>query len=364
MDENDFRYLEQNWKLIPLPALAEKFSLSLTDLTSLLRKRGIATEIQPFELEYIDENLDKMPASEIQEKLSLSSTQLSQIVGRLGRTRRISSAEMTLPIAIARTRWLVEEELHLPVDDFLPRTITHWHFTQNDLYGCIHFAENTKKRDSLYRSFPSVAFLVCQAYPHRFRPFQFRHAKTNDYFKGPNGRKNLINAARWVIEKKMGHKPEMLPLISRNKYFLRSSDLQFYGVGSRWLMNHFPSHEDFVAAILKEYKVSPADTKGTTTNLRQLLTAAGRPPLKCEMPECYYDDEYQLDIHHIIPKSARNQSSVDIHDCRNLIALCPNHHRIASRFDWKQLDLSRPDTWSDSVVGFVCNRNIESANSP
>ena len=358
MDEKSLQFLERNWKTVPLPVLAEKFSMTTLKLTSLLRRKGIATEIQPSELEYISENIDQMPASAIQEKLSLTESQFSQIVEKvLGKKRRKSLAEISLSEATEKTRWLIEEKLHFDVDDFLPRELAKKHFVDNDLSDCIRFAETEKKKDSLYRHFTAIAFLVCQAYPHTFRPFQFRHAKTNKYFKGPSGEKHLINAARWVIEKKMEHRPESLPVISRSKYFLRSRDLQFFGIGSHQFRIHFSSRDEFVSAILKEYQVVLNKSRGGTAKLRKILTESDRRPEKCEVLGCYFDDEFGVDIHHIVPRSASNQVRIDINCIENLIVLCPNHHKMAEKFDWKNdLNLRNCKTWMETILRFISEK--------
>ncbi len=124
INEKDIRYLERNWRVVPLPVLAKIFSMSQVELTSLLRRKGIATEIQPTELEYIKDNIDRMPASEIQKKLALTTTQFSQILEKtLGTKRRKSREDLSMEEAAENTRWLIEIKLHLAVDDFLPRTI-------------------------------------------------------------------------------------------------------------------------------------------------------------------------------------------------------------------------------------------------
>ena len=355
MDEKDLQFIERNWRTVPLPVLATKFFMTTLELTSLLRQERIVTEIQPSELEYISENINRMPASEIRDKLSLTESQFSQIVEKvLGKKRRKSLAEISLSEVTEKTRWLIEEKLHFDVDDFLPRELVNKHFVDNDLYDCIRFAEVEKKNDSLYKHFTATAFLVCQAYPNTFRPFQFRHAKTNEYFRGSRGRKNLINAARWVIEKKMGHRPESLPVISRSKYFLRSKDLQFFGIGSHQFKTHFSTRDEFVSAILKEYQLVLNKSQAGTTELRKILTESHRCPEKCEVTGCYYDDAFGVDIHHIVPRAASNQVKIDINCSENLIVLCPNHHRIAEKFDWKKnLNLRNCKTWIETILRFI-----------
>lgn len=354
MDDKDFEYLRDHWKTVPLPVLAAKYLMEPIQLSALLRRKGIATYIWPFELEYIQKNLDRMPPGEIRDTLALSESQFSQIVSKsLGRKRRKSPNEMSLHIATAKTKWLIEDKLRLPINDFLPRHIANSHFTDNGLADCVRFAAVEKVKSTIYRHCPSVAFLVCQTYLHTFRPFQFRHSKTNMYFKGPEGRRNLIHAARWVLENKMKHDPATLSAISRNKYFLRSEDLQFFGIGYHWFRNHFASHQDFVSAVLKEYRIEGNGTPGHTKSLRLALTAVGRPPHRCEVEQCYFDDEFGLDIHHIVPRAKADRVKIDIHSASNLIALCPNHHRLAGSFDWKKLVLEDPSIWRGEILQFI-----------
>ena len=126
MNDKDFEFIEKNWKIVPMPALAQKYAMTPIELMATLRQKGIVTEIQPFELEFINDNMDKMPASEIQSKLSLTTTQFSQIVEKtLGKKRRKSGEEVSMAEAMAKTRWLIDEKLKLTVDDFLPREISY-----------------------------------------------------------------------------------------------------------------------------------------------------------------------------------------------------------------------------------------------
>lgn len=355
INDDALQYIERNWKKVPLPVLAKEFSMTVLQLTSLLRQKGIISDIQPWELEYIHKNINRMPASKIRKTLCLTENQFSLIVNRnLGKKRRTSLDDMLISEATEKTRWLIEEELRFSVNDHLPRKIQNKHFVDNDLYDCIRFAETEKKKDSLYKHFTATAFLVCQAYPHTFRPFQFRHAKTNEYFRGSSGRKHLINAVRWIIEKKMGHKPEQLPVIGENKYFLRSADMQFFGIGNYQVKEHFSSHNEFRSAILKEYQVVLNESQGGTAKLRKILTDSNRYPEKCEVPGCYFDDTFGVEIHHIVPRAHANQVKTDINCIENLVVLCPNHHRIADKFDWKNvLTLKDCGTWIETILRFI-----------
>jgi len=355
LSEADFEYLERHWKTVPIPALASRFGISPLDLTAALREKGIVTEIQPLEIQFINENLDRIPAKEIRERLCLTQTQFSQICQKtLERRTRKAGEHLSLQEAIRKTRWLVEDKLRLPLNDFLPREISKSAFTDNGLHNCIRFAEHAKKGDGYYQYFTAVAFLICKSYPGKYKPFQFRHAKNNEYFKGKGGKKNLLNAVRWVVEKKLEIDSSQVHVVAQNKYFLRSADLQFYGVGPHWYRVHFHSKKELIAEILKLYNGFQSEGPGATSRrLREVLQSAGRIVDQCEVPGCYYDDEYGLDVHHIVPRARRQEVDFDIDAPENLVALCPNHHRVAQTFDWRELNLKSPNDWRGEMIAFI-----------
>lgn len=360
LTDKELEYAEREWKSVPLPALASKFDMPVLELIASLRARGIITEIQPIELQFIADNLDTMPASEIRKKMSLSSSQFSQICQKvLRRTQRKGRENMTLDEAIKKTRWLVEEKLHHAVDDFLPRQISNESFSENDLYDCVRFAESAKKDDGYYQHFPVVAFLICHAYPGRFRPFQFRHAKTNAFFSGREGRGNFLNAIRWVLEKKLGVDLGKLSIVSRNKYFLRSRDLQFYGLGYHWYKQHFSSNKEIIAELMKIHSKEAAQDVDHTRRLRENLSAAGVDIKRCAISSCYYDDEYGIDVHHIIPRADKHEVRIDINMAHNLIPLCPNHHRMARSFDWKNLSLKNSVEWRQRLIRHILSKGSQ-----
>ena len=192
----------------------------------------------------------------------------------------------------------------------------------------------------------------------------------------------------------MGYKPEHLPMISGNKYFLRSKDLQFFGISSHQFKTHFSSHNEFVSAILKEYQVVLNESKGGTAKLRGILTESGRYLGKCEVPGCHFNDEFGVEIHHIVPRAAANQVNIDINcevpgchfndefgveihhivpraaanqvnidiNCiENLVVLCPNHHRIAEKIDWRhELNLGNCRTWMKAILQFISEKEERS----
>jgi hypothetical protein len=357
--------LAKEVKRVPLPALASRLGVDILELSAALRKKGILVEAQPQELQYIHNGLGHMPAREIRDRLGMSASQFAQICGKnLDRRIRKSRDDLEIDEVKASTRWLIEEKLELARDDFLPRTINNRLFANAGLNHCLGFAERAKVSDTLYRNFPAVAFLVCQAYPDQYRPFQFRHAKNNDYFKGNEGRRNILNAVRWIIERKLLIDPGHVTLIAANKYFLRTADLQFYGVGPHWYLQHFESKEQLLQAVLKLYGDSgQRSTGGSSTRLRKALAAAGRPVSVCEVYGCYYDDEYGLDVHHVIPRAVAKARRIAVHGPDNLVALCPNHHRRARLFDEAELDMRRPGEWREHLLEALSSEPSEAESS-
>ena len=330
----DYEFVEHNWKKYPIQALAYKFELSPFKFMQLIRKKGICKEVQPFEIKYINEMINKIPLSELRQQLGVTKTQLDQLIrGKLS-SKSTSSSQLSLDDVISKTKWLIEDKLKLNLDDFLPRSITSKQFYEADLYHCIKFATALKAKDRYYKSFSAIAFLVCKAYPSLYKPFQFRHSKTNDYFKGKTGRKNLINAAIWVIEDKMHLSPESLKALSNSRYFLRSRDLAFYGISSHWFRMHFDSHDEFINSILSNFEITK-HTNITTKQLREILLESGRNIDKCELKSCLLKCKAP-EIHHIIPRSIRTIKPDKLHAPDNLLVLCSKHHTQAHQFEWQK----------------------------
>lgn len=351
LDDKDLEYIERNWKAIPLSAIADKFGIPLLELIPILRRRGIVTEIQPIELQFIDNNLQKMPSGEIQKRLNLTSTQFDQICRNvLRKKRRKGREEITLDEAISKTRWLIEEKLKLPLDDFLPKRITGKAFTDNGLYDCIDFATKAKRHDPYYKQFIAVAFLICNAYPRHFKPFQFGETKQNSYFKGKGGRKNVLNSIRWVIENKMGISLDMLEIVSKNRYFLKPRHLQFYGLGYKQFKQFFPKKSELISALLKIHSQEKVLLPGNTRELRKILSNVGVDAYSCNVPKCDYDKEYGIEIHRIIPKSKCDEIGIEMDMPDNLIPICPNHHRIGSSLDWRGFLKLSPPGWRKALI--------------
>lgn len=354
LSDKDFEDLEKECKRgVPFNVLASRYQLTEMELIKEVRQKGIIRDVRPKELQYIKDNIGSKPANYIQNELGLTKTQFGQICQKLRLKIVKSVKEWTLEEAIEKTRWLIEEKLGMQIDDFLPRRLTIDHFFQNDLYGCIDFANSQKKDDGYYRHFPVVAFLVCQSYRDKYRPFQFRHAKTNQYFRGKEGRKNVINAIRWIIEEKNKIKPANFKMAMTNKYFLKPRELAFWGVSPHYYRNYFKTKSELINELAKIYATEEDSALGNLKYRRQQLISAGIPIDKCYVKTCFYDDKYGIEIHHIIPQKDRNMTKINIDSAQNLIPLCPNHHAKAKTFAWKQLLKDSPEQWREIITNYL-----------
>ena len=321
------------YKQYDIPLTADLLGVAPVEVSRTLRKARIVTDVQPCELSFIVEKIDAMPDRAILEHLGLSASQLEQILRRHGIRKKLKPERMTLEVCTARTRWLVEERLELPINDQLPREITNTHFTEHGLYPVVAFATASKAKCPTAKHFSACAFLIDQAYPGRFKPWQFRHAKQNQFFSGKHGRRNFLDALLWLTETKVGVTREALPHVIGTHSFLNVRTLQDYGLGANWWRQLWPSKGEMLEALAKRVGVTPTGHRDqTTVRARARLKAAGIDVARCAVPGCPIIGLDDVEIHHIVPKATRVTGSFDLHAAENLVPLCRHHHGVAGRF--------------------------------
>jgi hypothetical protein len=338
LSNSDLLFIKNNLNKVPIVVLAKKFNMPLWDFCKMLRTSGISTIIKDIELQYMRDCEDMgIPPKKVKETLGLTSTQFSQICSRHGFKQLRGLKDILLEDAIKNTRWLVEEELKMKVDDYLPKYLKQENFVNNGLSDCLRFANYEKKKDSYFKHFSAVAFLVCKTYPENFRPFQFPHAKTNNYFKGNEGRKNYLQELAWLIETKMDPlKLKDINTYVSNNTFLRTKDLDFFRLGYHTYKDIFNGVNDIKNELIKMYGNVTQKPNEKSDKLVQKLIDANFPTI-CSVENCYNENPK---VHHIIPK--RNKKGIekfkieDFDHVDNLVFLCPNHHDIADQEDWKK----------------------------
>ena len=318
------------YKRHDMPFIANLLNVALVDVSRILRKARVATDVQPHELSYIVENIDTMPVRAIEEYLGLSASQLEQILRRLNIRKQLKAERMTLESCIAKTRWLIDISLQMPVDDRLPRLITNGHFTDKGLYPALAFATESKSKCPTARHFSACAFLIGRAYPGLFQPWQFRHAKRNRYFTGKNGSRNFLSALMWLTETKLSIVPEALPYAMKNRSFLSTRTLQDYGLGPSWWRQLWPSKVEMLEALAKHAGIEPArQVDWTTARGRTQLQAAGIDTGSCAVPGCSITGGENIQVHHIVQKATRVTGRFELHAAENLVPLCRHHHGVA-----------------------------------
>lgn len=320
------------YKQYDIPLTANLLGVAPVEVSRTLRKARIVTDVQSCELSFIVQKVDAMPDRAISEYLGLSASQLDQILRRHGIRKKLKPERMTLEVCIARTRWLVEERLELPINDQLPREITNTHFTKHGLYPVVAFATANKAKCPIAKHFSTCAFLIDKAYPGRFKPWQFRHAKQNQYFSGKHGRRNFLDALLWLTETKVGVTREALPHVMGNHSFLNARTLQDYGLAANWWRELWSSKGEMLEALAKRVGVTPIGHRDqTTARARAQLEAVGIDAARCAVPGCPNVGSDDIEIHHIVPKATRVTSRFDLHAIENLVPLCRPHHGIAGR---------------------------------
>lgn len=196
----------------------------------------------------------------------------------------------------------------------------------------IEFATANKAECPTARHFSACAFLIGEAYPDRFKPWQFRHAKQNQFFSGKHGRRNFLDALLWLTETKVGITREALPYVMGNQSFLNARTLQDYGLGVNWWRQLWSSKDEMLEALAKKAGVTPTGHRDQkTAQARAQLQAAGIDVARCAIPGCPITGSDDIHIHHIVRRATRMTGRFDLHAAENLVPLCRHHHGIADR---------------------------------
>jgi len=320
------------YKRHDMSLIASQLGIGLLEVSYILRKARIVTDVQPHELSYIVEHIETMPIRAIEDHLGLSATQLEQILRRFKIRKHLQAERPTLESCIAKTRWLIETRLQLAIDDQLPRLITNEHFTDNGLYSAVKFATAAKEKCPTAKHFSACAFLVSQTYPGRFQPWQFRHAKSNRYFTGRGGSRNFLTALMWLIETKLGITSDALPYVMRSYNFLSTRTLQDYGLGPHWWREHWSTKAEMLEALARHAGIAPAPQVDRETMRGRLqLRGAGINPDCCAVPGCITAPGDNIQVHHIVQRATRIIGDFDLHAAENLVPLCRHHHVAADR---------------------------------
>ena len=335
--ENLIRNAYLEWKAgrgKPWFVIAQSLNIELFDLFKFIRKKVDSKfQRQIEEKEFILQNVDKIPRWKLAEKFDLKPHHFKN----LGRATGVSFPKKDI---VGLVKWLVEEELHLPINDDLPLHIKTKILNKNRVSNILHHVYAMQKENKELYNLPAMYVAIDLAYPNIYEPWQFRNLKVAYWKDNDLGKIRLAFALRWFVEQKKGIQSETIKRLKNLRGFVTTKELQFYHLHEafgyqfnslqEWIDFTYPDDSDHVkrenAAVLKEK-----------------LKAKGRVFDKCEI--CGHEATH---IHHIflIAKGGDNETE-------NLICLCPNHHDQAHKNNFDNLVLQASISKAERVNYFV-----------
>ena len=230
-------------------------------------------------------------------------------------------------------KYLIEEDYQIGPKYHLPDVLTK-KILSGPYYELYKFVLSYVKEFDLNSV---LGVLSENTYPDRYRSFQFRDKNNSKNFKSLE---ELNEALLWCFEKMTGSdlvsladKDAKIALMNLNEPIIgfNADDLRKKYVSRREWNKFYP---DFISLKrgLAEYvgiRSSFRHRRASTSDLRKRYNF----PARCE----FCDYENNLEIHHIYPVEDTRGiiSDEEINLELNLIVLCPNHHRMASKFDWR-----------------------------
>jgi len=299
----------------PYHVIAQTLNLPLLELYKKIRQIDPKFRLQIEEVNYILENRNRIPIFKLKKMFNLTDSLLSSL-----RNRGIKLIDdQGIGYMINITKWLVEEELKLKLDDDLPLKLNENLFRKYKLGRNRHIAHKIQKENPELYPFPSIFVMLDNTYPNVYKPWQFRGVKS-EYWKDKElGKIRLADALRWLVEEKKNIPRENILHLKDLRNFITSKELEYYHLRDAFNFQ-FHSQKEWIEYTYPENK-EKVDREHTKA-LREKLQNANRIFNMCEI--CEFKDK--TEIHHIIPID--NGGTNDIF---NLICLCSNHHAQAGK---------------------------------
>jgi len=299
----------------PFHVIAQTLNLPLFELYKRIRQIDPKFRLQIEEVNYIIQNRNRIPKFKIKEMFNLTNSLLSSLNAR--GIKLID--DHGIGYMINTTKWLIEEELKLKLDDELPLKINENLFRRYKLGRSRLIAYKIQKENPELYPFPSIFVMIDNAYPNIYKPWQFRAVKS-EYWKDKElGKIRLADALRWLVEEKKNIPRENIPYLKHLRNFITSKELDYYHLRDASQFQ-FNSQQEWIEYTYPENK-EKVDRENTKA-LREKLKDANRIFNMCEI--CEFKDK--TEIHHIIPID--NGGTNDIF---NIICLCSNHHAQAGK---------------------------------
>ena len=202
----------------PYHVIAQLCNIPLFDLFKRIRTFDHTFRLQIEEINYILENRNTIPKSKLKEMFNLTDSLLSSL-----RIRGIKlSDDHGIDFMVKTTKWLVEKELQLNLDDELPYKLNENIFRKYKLGRSKHIAYQIQKENPELYPFPAIFIMIDNAFPTLYKPWQFRYLKS-EYWKDKElGKIRLADALRWLVEEKKGISKENIPYLKDLRGFITS----------------------------------------------------------------------------------------------------------------------------------------------
>jgi hypothetical protein len=319
----------------------------------LARQKGLLSgELTKYDFEFISNYNSTLARGVIAHCLGLNKQTIWKVQKRHNLKSNAQTKIVSMQDATRIFKFLLEEDYQLPKQFHLPnlrKAILNGPYYELYEFGLKYIEEH---------DISSVMGMLAEnAYPDQYRIFQFRSKNGSKNFQKIE---DLNEALLWCFEKmttfdliSLAHKDESVALMNLNEPIIGfNADKLRTKYISRKDWNTF--YPDFKA--LKKGLASYVGIRSEVTR-RRMSTNALRKTFNlannCEF--CRYDKNPE--IHHIYPvEDTRNLiPDEEINLEQNLIVLCPNHHRIASRFDWRSSFSSSPEKRKKHLLDFLKN---------
>lgn len=314
--------------------IAKELNLKIHHILNVLRKNSLLKkEILKEDLIFIANYSEKLPRSLIAEILNLPTQTIWRQQQKHNLKNIYSSNDFNLSIAGDVFKFLIEDDWNIQNIEGIPQIINKT-YLQGGYYSlykfCLQHIKKTKEAK------PVLGLLAEIAYPNKLRSFQFNLPNNTSHFKNVS---QLNEALWWSFEKMTGlsldtianDKNSAIMFLNEPKIgFSADNLLKNYIARKEW--NKFYSNFKKLKEGMATYiGLSIKDRRRhSTRELRLELEKKINLKNGCEI--CKHKNN--LEIHHIIPvaKTEHLFDAIEINSADNLILLCPNHHKQASRF--------------------------------
>lgn len=315
--------------------IAKDLNIKTHHVLRVLRSNSLSNEILKEDIFFIAKYSNLLPRNTLAEVLGLTKPDIWKIQKKHELDNISSHSDLDLDKAISVFKFMIEEDLCIKNIHELP-TILSTEFLKGGYYPLYKFCLGYLNKTN--QSKPILGMLAELAYPNYLKSFQFSLPNKARHFEDVG---QLNEALWWSFEKMTGiniddvihDEKAALMLLNEPKCGFSADNLRNNFISRREWSKFYKDFRQLKYGMSQYVGLSPSKRRRHTTNeLRKELAKYTEIEAGCEF--CGHNKN--VEIHHIIPiaKTEHLFSATEINSYKNLILLCPNHHKDASRFDW------------------------------